>query len=747
MATLPDYSINYFVPLSASSSAAIGQLMLPDAATGAFYVVATSDNRGTRRCEGIAISNWSGATGNVGTIRILQSGVAAPSISGLGAGSASWVRCSTTGVPERFAPSLGGSSDVIGWCETDGRLHLMCGVFTETIVVGGGSGSPPGAPAHGLQSSDGAVTSFVGDSYWTMPSAGVLATAFDNATGEHGIIAVRFAGDVSGLPGLGVMQFSDETADNHGFGSIVGAGFQSSTAGNVPVAIWGVSGGVPYFGDPSMLAPTQIYCGGQGLTAQQNGVNFVLGTTGKVSLSGSLYSALGGPGKLLGLDSAGNIVVLSGASGITGTYTLEQFGAVGDGVTDDHAAFTAANVVLTGGNVTLVLMGKTYLTSVGLLMGVNTTIKGQGPVSVLKTTSNIALVDVNSSEDTLCEDFTLLGSGAGSTQRGWKNGTVGVAGSGTSRAGVVNVVAKNLGSAGFYYAQNPVDTVGTVLAPRLTSCAAIGCGTSTTTGGFVFDVRGEYVTSVNCVAEQCSNGFLDGAGNLSFIGCGASFNTVNLFIEAGGGFVNDSHGEWTGGYISHPTAAGTNIQYGGVNGYNFSGCSIYEGTLLCTTNAVGLCFIGCHIDVTGYTFQSGTVVEMLDCTSSNGYGNSTTNVNAASKFIARGCIMRADTTMPSWLIPYASVSTQISALNIDWSLDDGNFYKTLSSGSNVITFSNVREGQTINVTLTGASSTVTWPTAKWPGGSAPTQTASGTDVYTFKRTNGVTYGAVQQAFA
>lgn len=39
---------------------------------------------------------------------------------------------------------------------------------------------------------------------------------------------------------------------------------------------------------------------------------------------------------------------------------------------------------------------------------------------------------------------------------------------------------------------------------------------------------------------------------------------------------------------------------------------------------------------------------------------------------------------------------------------------------------------------------VTWPTVSWPGGTPPTQTASGVDVYTFVNDGSTIYGSVVQ---
>lgn len=88
----------------------------------------------------------------------------------------------------------------------------------------------------------------------------------------------------------------------------------------------------------------------------------------------------------------------------------------------------------------------------------------------------------------------------------------------------------------------------------------------------------------------------------------------------------------------------------------------------------------------------------------------------------------------------------ISALSIDWATGTV-FTKTLSAGGNTFTFANAASGMCISVRLTGAASTVTWPTVKWASGAAPAQTASGTDVYTFVHDGTSIYGSAVQAMA
>jgi hypothetical protein len=107
-------------------------------------------------------------------------------------------------------------------------------------------------------------------------------------------------------------------------------------------------------------------------------------------------------------------------------------------------------------------------------------------------------------------------------------------------------------------------------------------------------------------------------------------------------------------------------------------------------------------------------------------------------------------TSPTLTSPTITGSTgaaaAIGALDINWASANV-FTKTLSAGGNVLTFSNSADGQVIIVILTGAASTVTWPSVEWPGGVAPTQTASGVDVYTFVKAGSTIYGSVVQAMS
>lgn len=93
--------------------------------------------------------------------------------------------------------------------------------------------------------------------------------------------------------------------------------------------------------------------------------------------------------------------------------------------------------------------------------------------------------------------------------------------------------------------------------------------------------------------------------------------------------------------------------------------------------------------------------------------------------------------------PSTPPAVAVSAYEIDW--DAGSvFAKTLGAGAQVFTFANESSGMVIIVRVTGAASTLTWPTVKWATGTPPTQTASGTDVYTFVHDGTDIFGSVVQ---
>lgn len=133
--TQPAYAISLTPRLNAAGGAvALGDVLVQQ--SDGTMKVSTTANRGTRRSSGISLGV---AAGGLSALQMQSVGDVSPTVSGLGAGSASWVRVSATGRLERVTtPS--GSDDVCGWAETDGTVHLLFGIITPTMAVGGGGG-------------------------------------------------------------------------------------------------------------------------------------------------------------------------------------------------------------------------------------------------------------------------------------------------------------------------------------------------------------------------------------------------------------------------------------------------------------------------------------------------------------------------------------------------------------------------------------------------------------------------------
>ena len=294
----PSRSITFWdVPYGTTTVISVGNVVLPTTdETG--YLVATSANRAGRRSEGIAVTAFGGS--GTGTVEIWMNGTMPASYTpSLGAGSASWVRPNdTTGNPERFTPSPGGTSDVIGKVSASGRLTLMFQLHTEDSAIASGSGTAtPGGTTGNLQFNN---TTFAGDAYWNL-SAGtpgrLRANYFDPVDGVtlRSNIQVGIDPATDHYPLFGFIRFARELCNP---GSISLITFDDGVTGR---AAMGVSGGDLFFGDTGLTVDTLVY--GSTLELTAGGTT----TAGGFEISQvSLGSLTGGTG-VLSLSSAKKI--------------------------------------------------------------------------------------------------------------------------------------------------------------------------------------------------------------------------------------------------------------------------------------------------------------------------------------------------------------------------------------------------------------------------------------------------------
>lgn len=273
------------------------------------------------------------------------------------------------------------------------------------------------------------------------------------------------------------------------------------------------------------------------------------------------------------------------SGGGAGACTPEQFGAVGDGVTDDQAAFNAAAAAISDGKYSALVLGaKTYRLSTGYSVPANSSLVGQGMASVIYSTANITIVDVNGVNGVTLRGFRVKGNSTGGSQDGIH------AYSEVFRASDLTV--EYCGGIGIlcYVGPNNTDFNAQNWSQiRVSHCTGRGV-----------DASREYTFFRGLQIDNCGYGLVVGAGNVDadvmITRC-----TTGVWVAAGG---NDGHGI-VRGQINHNTTA---ISIGALlNGHTFEDCHIYEGAIIVAANTGMVQFSDCVIDATSYSFTDSRV--------------------------------------------------------------------------------------------------------------------------------------------
>lgn len=235
--------------------------------------------------------------------------------------------------------------------------------------------------------------------------------------------------------------------------------------------------------------------------------------------------------------------------------TLEQSHAVGDGTTDDHAAYTAA--MATGK--TIRLGARTYNVPVftGSLAVQGQSLIGVGGQSVLKDMTNQPVVKLTA-DDARVADLKILSTwGAGSLNHGIHTG-------GISNAMIRDVYVYGPGGDGIYVpVGNQANQGPTIHGLRVFDAiygAALGLR------------GGEYATCTNIQGYGGTYGaFVDG-GNCNISGSAFNLNTYGLWVDNQLG--NDGHGIVHGNSFNHNVTESIHIK-ALVNGFDIHGNHAY----------------------------------------------------------------------------------------------------------------------------------------------------------------------------
>lgn len=235
--------------------------------------------------------------------------------------------------------------------------------------------------------------------------------------------------------------------------------------------------------------------------------------------------------------------------------TPEQYGAVGDGSTNDYTALQ--NALNSGKHV--FLSRKVYLTNTGLSAPAGSGLFGTSDSCIIKTNSNIDVITIAGVNVTL-KNFGVYGNGGTSK---------GIVISGEIGIPVIDGIKASGLQYGFYIANSYIGYRTKIVS----NSQAQNC-----TYGFFNTARGEYTSYSNCSATNNTYGWWNGAGNNSWTGGNISNNTINVRIQGGVG-LNDGHSSITGATINHATTyaiIADSVQLG----YNFTGNQIYYGKVL-----------------------------------------------------------------------------------------------------------------------------------------------------------------------
>lgn len=277
-----------------------------------------------------------------------------------------------------------------------------------------------------------------------------------------------------------------------------------------------------------------------------------------------------------------------------------------------------------------------------------------------------------------------------------------------------------------------------------TSLASVGTITSGTWNGTTVAIAHGGTGQVTAAAAFNALSPITTAGDMIYSPSGAT--SQRLAVGSTGNVLTVSGGVPT---WAPPATAGTVTAVSVVTANGLAGSSSGGATPALTLSTT----------VTGILSGNGTTISAASTTGSGSVVLATSptivtpTIAKISNLTMNGYVKTSagDGTLSVQTTPLPVADTiiaaqAISTTVIDWAT--GNLFTQSNSSTNrTFTFSNQASGQTIVVRLTQTSGTVTWPTVKWPDGTPPTPTASGTDVYTFINDGTSIYGSVVQAMA
>lgn len=291
------------------------------------------------------------------------------------------------------------------------------------------------------------------------------------------------------------------------------------------------------------------------------------------------------------------------------TNNVQWWGAVGDGTTDDTAAFSNALAkaktvwvpyTANGYRVTtLTMSNKTALVGLGVRPKLLATVGVTNfMLSVDSTNSSIQIVNVE-----------LVGTNVTSFQ-GNEN-PVGTASgikiaANTNAPRILNCVLSGFNGYGIYITGS-TDVEGRYGDPIVVSEVSVrSCHTGIKTDGPNYIAEYAHLANIRC--ESCRYGFLALAGNVAWSGLHAEQCGFGYFD---GGTGNSGHSVIAASTFNHCTTA--ILVSNQSTGLRFTGCSIYNSTTLDIQLSAGIAFDNCMLALGQYYLSNNLDVAFANC--------------------------------------------------------------------------------------------------------------------------------------
>lgn len=282
-------------------------------------------------------------------------------------------------------------------------------------------------------------------------------------------------------------------------------------------------------------------------------------TAGTVTSVGSGFGLAGGPVTTSGSLRVDSLVMQTVYSNI-GFANVIDYGAVGDGVTNNNAAFAAA---IATNKIVYVPKGRFLITD-NTVLNTNQGMFGDGNLSMIILTNNGYNIWI--SQGGWVDNIRFVGDGKSSG----KIYQVALFVYGQSNVNITRCSFDSIGGYGIYLYATLAGGTGRA-GVNVSNCFAYNTNVAYNIG----DGSGEYNSFVNCVATYCNYGFRISNGNNQITSCKAVDGYIGFEALAGG---NAGHCTITGSKFNHNSGYNLHV-VGDQSGLCFTGCDFQVGAL------------------------------------------------------------------------------------------------------------------------------------------------------------------------